>query len=79
MGTYEMHGTHITMHGLQLYTVSIGGGNSSSVCSGDEEDDNWMPEEVKGEGHGKEEEDGEDVAGLIADAEEFIGNKKMRR
>ena len=46
------------------------------MCSGDEEDSDWMPEEMKLGGHGEEE---EDVAGLIADAEEFIGNKKMRR
>ena len=49
------------------------------MCSGDEEDSDWMPEEMKLGGHGEEEEEEEDVAGLIADAEEFIGNKKMRR
>lgn len=50
---------------------------SSSAYS--EPDSDWMPEEGSGGRAGLGGDEEEDVAGLVADAEQFIKNKKMRR
>ena len=60
---------------VSLYSSAIG--SSGSKYDGDSEDSDWVPEEEgKKEGEGNNE---EDVSELVADAEEFIRNKKMRR
>ncbi len=51
----------------------IAGGTPSSACPS--EDSDYTPPEQEG---GHKEED-EDVRELVADAEEFMSNKKMRR
>ncbi len=53
-----------------------------SSHGGDSEDSDWVPDRSGGKGGGDAappEDDSEDVADLLASAEEFIKNKKMRK
>ena len=70
-----MHPNNITV--TSLYDCMIGWSDPSSKYASDSEDSEWTPAGKGEERNGDDDDEEENIAELLADANEFIRNKKM--
>lgn len=69
---YQCEDIHVDVTMTELLSVHV-----ESSYGSDSEDSDWAPDEGRPKTGGDD--DSEDVADLVADAEEFLKNKKMTR